>query len=357
MGLKVSASITEAVLFRGPRRKVKNYPVVTVDGEFIQVGTSMKYLGVMLDSRMTFRTHFEYIEGKMSKVSRALGRLMPNLRGPGEVKRRLYANVILSIVLYAAPIWCDALTSARRNREKLDRLMKVMNIRVISAYRTVSLEASSILVRIPPLHLLAATRKRVFIRTTNLRSSGQWTKESANAIREAEALIMFRQWEIHLRKSLLAGVRTRDAILPSLALWLNREHGGISFHATQLSTGHGCFASYLYRIGKVASPVCEHCDSNQEDTAEHTLQVCSAWSENRAALTSAVGVNLDLEIVVRAICECRKSWFAFSRFAKEVMLQKETIEREKEAQEALTRPARRRRRRNRNDDDNASSSQ
>ncbi|KMQ88867.1 reverse transcriptase [Lasius niger] len=271
LGLKVSASKTEAVLFRGPRRKIGNFPVVTVDGEFVQVGTSMKYLGVMLDSRMTFQTHFEYIEGKMSKVARALGRLMPNLRGPGEIKRRLYANVILSIVLYAAPIWCDALTSARRNREKLDRLMKVMNICVISAYRTVSLEASSILARIPPLHLLAATRRRVYLRTTDLRNSGQWTKESANAIREAETLIMTRQWEIHLRKPLLAGARTRDAILPSLALWLSREHGGITFHATQLLTGHGCFASYLHRIGKVASPVCEHCDYNQEDTAEHTL--------------------------------------------------------------------------------------
>ncbi|CAL1671844.1 unnamed protein product [Lasius platythorax] len=71
--------------------------------------------------------------------------------------------------------------------------MKVMNIRVISAYRTVSLEASSILARIPLLHLLAATRKRVFIRTTDLRNSDQWTNESANAIREAETLIMHRQ--------------------------------------------------------------------------------------------------------------------------------------------------------------------
>ncbi|CAL1672535.1 unnamed protein product [Lasius platythorax] len=134
------------------------------------------------------------------------------------------------------------------------------------------------------------------------------------------------------------------------------ESGARGHHLSRYPTGHGCFASYLHRIGKVASPVCEHCESNQEDTAEHTLQVCSAWTENRAALTSAVGDNLDLGFVVRAICECRESWFAFSRFAKEVMLQKETIEREKEAQEALTGPTRRRRR-NRNADDNASSSQ
>lgn len=213
--MTVSASKTEAVLFHG-RRNPDNYPIVVVDKEFIQTCTSMKYLVVMLDSRMTFRNHLDYIEKKISKVSRALGRLMPNLRGPKKVKRKLYANVILSIVLYAAPIWCDALTTSWKNKTKLDRLMKIMNIRVISAYGIVSLEASSILARIPPLHLLVATRKRVFMRTTDLRNSDQWT-ESAIAIREAETLIMNRQGEIHLRKPLLAGVRTRDAVLPNLA--------------------------------------------------------------------------------------------------------------------------------------------
>lgn len=162
---------------------------------------------------------------------------------------------------------------------------------------------------------------------------------------------MHRQWEIHLRKPLLAKARARDAVLPNFALWLKRKHGGIAFHATQLLMGHGCFGSYLYRSGKVASSVCEHCDSNREDTAEHTLQICSAWSKNRAALTSAIGINLDLTSVTRAICEKQESWFAFSRFAKEVMLTKETLEREKQAQEALTRTARRRRR---NRDDNVS---
>ncbi|KMQ93689.1 reverse transcriptase [Lasius niger] len=229
LGLTVSASKTEAVLFHRRKRRMDNLqPIVIVDGECIQTGASMRYLGVMLDSKMTFKAHFDFVEGKISRVSRALGRLMPNLRGPGEVKRRLYANVILSVALYGAPIWCDALTASRRNREKLDRLIKVMNLRVISAYRTVSLEALSIIARIPPLHFLAATRKRVYIRTMDLRNSDLWTKESATAIRKAETLIMRRQWEIRLSKPLLAGARIRDAVLPNFAAWLNRKHGGVA---------------------------------------------------------------------------------------------------------------------------------
>ncbi|KMQ90265.1 reverse transcriptase [Lasius niger] len=64
------------------------------------------------------------------------------------------------------------------------------------------------------------------------------------------------------------------------------------------------------------TPVCEHCDFNQIDTAEHTLQDCRAWSANREALTGIIGDNLDLEIVTRAICEKQEAWFAFSQFAK-----------------------------------------
>jgi len=63
----------------------------------------MKYLGVLLDCKLNFKQHFKYIDEKVGKVTRALGRLMPNLRGPSEKKRRLYAGIIASVVLYAAP--------------------------------------------------------------------------------------------------------------------------------------------------------------------------------------------------------------------------------------------------------------
>ncbi|KMQ90129.1 reverse transcriptase [Lasius niger] len=52
----------------------------------------MKYLGVFIDSRWSFEDHFSYVADKVSKVTRALGRLMPNLRGPREDKRNLYSK-------------------------------------------------------------------------------------------------------------------------------------------------------------------------------------------------------------------------------------------------------------------------
>jgi len=95
---------TEAILFRGRRRLDYTDPLIRVRGAFIRVSPYIKYLGVMLDTKLNFKHHFQYVDGKIGKVTRALGKLMPNLRGPIEKKRRLYASIIEAVALYAAPI-------------------------------------------------------------------------------------------------------------------------------------------------------------------------------------------------------------------------------------------------------------
>jgi len=110
LGLQVAEAKTEAVLFC--RRKPVDMPSVRVGKVDIPVGSFMKYLGVMVDSSWNFRPHFQYIEVKANKVVRALSKIMPNLRGPGERRRRLFATVVMSVVMYAPPIWSDAFSSA-----------------------------------------------------------------------------------------------------------------------------------------------------------------------------------------------------------------------------------------------------
>jgi len=80
-------------------------PSVKVGSIDIQVGDSMRYLGVIVHSAWSFRNHFEYVENKIVKIIRALSRLMLNLRGPGERKRQLYVKVLTSVAMYAAPVW------------------------------------------------------------------------------------------------------------------------------------------------------------------------------------------------------------------------------------------------------------
>lgn len=112
LGLTIAAEKTEAVFFHGKRRKPRSMPVLCIDNTLITASSSIKYLGVVIDSSRSFLDHFNYIEAKAVKMSRALFCLMLNLRGPYENKRRLYASVLTSVVTYAAPVWCDALSRA-----------------------------------------------------------------------------------------------------------------------------------------------------------------------------------------------------------------------------------------------------
>lgn len=112
---------------------------------------------------------------------------------------------------------------------------------------------------------------------------------------------------------------------------MNRVHGSLTFHLTQILTGHGCFGTFLFRIGKVTSPVCEHCASGEADSAEHTLQSCIAWDLERTELVSVVGANLTLAGVIEEISLSRDAWGAFSHFAGVVMRKKEEAERRKQS--------------------------
>lgn len=328
LGLKVSPSKTEVVLFYG-RTRPKEVAKVTVEGETIVAKDCMKYLGIILDNRLNFKEHFRYIEKKTTKVVRALSGLMPNLKGPGEHKRRLYANVVTSVLTYGAPVWSDALGACKKNQAPLRRLSRTLAVRVVSAYRTISYEAATLLARMPPLPLLARLRKRVYYRLKDLHRKGEWSRETEKEIRAGEELLLRRQWQIHLNDAGLAGARTRDAIRPVLDEWIDRKQGSMVFHLTQLLSGHGCFNAYLYKIKKIEDPTCSHCRTDP-DTAEHTLQDCVAWLEEREELQRWVGQELSLGEVIKSVVRDTKAWEALTRFAQSVMRNKEEAERERE---------------------------
>lgn len=107
LGLNVAPQKTTATLFY---RGHKILPPVTVNilDEPIVTGDTFKYLGIMFDRRLTFKSHFLYMEEKAARVKRQLWKIMPNLRSLSETKRRLYVNVIHSVLLYAAPVWSEA---------------------------------------------------------------------------------------------------------------------------------------------------------------------------------------------------------------------------------------------------------
>lgn len=62
-----------------------------------------------------------------------LGRLMANKKGPSEKKRRLYSNVINSIVLYGAPIWAEEAGNTPKIVQSIRSVQRRASLRVIRA--------------------------------------------------------------------------------------------------------------------------------------------------------------------------------------------------------------------------------
>lgn len=108
--IEVNPEKSQAVLFHrgrnwGDRYAVSNYPI-TMFGQPIPWVSSAKYLGVILDRRLTFRPHLSAVR---KRARQALGRLH-SLVGPKSKlslrnKVRLYTTCIRPIMTYASPVF------------------------------------------------------------------------------------------------------------------------------------------------------------------------------------------------------------------------------------------------------------
>lgn len=340
LGLKVALEKTEALCFYGPRKRPPAGATIMVDGAAIEVGSRMKYLGLVLDRRWDFREHFRLLAPKLIGTAAALGSLLPNVGGPNVGCRRLYMGVVRSMALYGAPIWVDALSA--QNRAQLRRPQRVMAQRVIRGYRTVGHEAACLLAGSPPWDLEAEVLAVVYARKAETRARGRaapfevverWRREARRAL--------LVRWEWRLQAP-TAGVRLVEAVRPHLRKWVDRKRGVLTFRLVQVLTGHGCFGQYLCRIaGREPTAVCHECGCG-EDTAQHTLAECPQWASERASLVAVVGADLSLPAVVSAMVGGQRSWEAMVSFCDAVMSQKEASERERE-DDPLSHPTRRRR--------------
>ena len=337
LGLKVALDKSEAVCFHGPRKAPPPGAQITVGGVHIGIEKNIKYLGLILDSRWNFQEHFRRLEPKLMGAAAALGRLLPNVGGPSVACRRLYTGVVRSMALYGAPVWADTL--GRQNVAHLRRPQRAMATRVIRGYRTISTEAACVMAGTIPWDLDARALASIYF----------WREEAHDQVPAAREVARRREefrdaalevWEDRLDRP-SAGLRTIEAIRPVLRQWLDRPHGVMTFWATQVLSGHGCFGRYLCRIAREPTEACHHCDSSPRDDAQHTLEACPAWAEERSSLCAAIGNDLSLPGVVRAMVGSDQAWRAVQTFCRTVMRQKEAAERLRE--EVSAQPQRRRR--------------
>ncbi|KAG6460908.1 hypothetical protein O3G_MSEX012296 [Manduca sexta] len=147
--LTFGAPKTQAIAFT-PRAKSAG---LVMDGHRIVFGREIKVLGVIIDEKLTFHKHIQYVIEKTRKIFNKLCLyIKPTWGAHTDNVKTIYKHVIEPIVTYAAGIWGQAALK-KVNSKLLLSMQRGFALKAIRAFRTVSTTAALALAQFTPLDL------------------------------------------------------------------------------------------------------------------------------------------------------------------------------------------------------------
>ena len=288
---------------------------IDVRGTAVPYSRSIKHLGVLVHDNLSWLPHVTAVTQRADQIAQAVGRLMPNHRGPKMSKSRLLAAVADSVMRYAAPVWHEALNT-RECRRLLERVQRKSAIAVARTFRTVRYETTVLLAGLLPICRAIREDTRVHSRR-GTGSSAQLRKEERDrTIAEWQAT-----WNSNAASHQASGyIRWAHRLIPDIGAWQSRKHGEVNFHLSLIITGHGFFREYLADMKFTSSPDCTHCPGVRE-SAEHAMFSCPRFADVRERLMNGVNPNT----LLAHMLESQQNWSNVCEAAQQItsVLQRE----------------------------------
>ena len=312
-GLELSLHKCEAMVIT--KTRTHNEMNITINGHKVETKNQIKYLGIQLDSKWSFRHHAKETSVKASKVSQNLSRILPNISAAKWRKRILYSNVVHAILLYGAPMWAHDMSAS--GWEEMKKVQRRICLRTASAYQTVSGDAIAVISGVAPLDITAKDRSDRY-NDRREPGNGRTTEDPMSTWQ--------RRWDESTKG------RWTHTLIRDIKPWVQRKHGEINFHLTQILSNHGCFGNYLnkYAKNKYASAECWYC-GDQTDDAHHTFFKCDAWYALRNNAETHLETNLTPGNLVATMLSSKRNWDIVNELAHNIMSRKEAEERRRQA--------------------------
>lgn len=302
-GLALALAKTEIVILT--KRRINTILPLMVGEERVETKPAAKYLGVMIDSKLTFGKQLRRAAEKAAAMVANLSRIMANTHGPSSSKRRLLMTTVQSVLLYGAEIWGGQMR-LELYRRGLASVQRRAALRVACAYRTVSEAAVLVIAGVIPIGLLAMEREAIYRRKAEIGRARAAEEERARTMGKWQ-----ESWDNEPKG------RWTARLLPRIEPWVSRKHGEVNYHLTQLLSGHGCFRSYLHRVGRAETPECPYCGSGRDD-AEHALFHCGRWADGRAAVEEVLG-RLSPDNVMGHMLEGEEKWRLVAEYVENTL--------------------------------------
>jgi hypothetical protein len=278
--LSISEEKTVVMMNKSPPRVHHRDIRLRIGTKYIQMVKNYKYLGVVIDPKLTFESNAAYATTKARRIIMALRRKVSRHWGQNSVTalRTIYRGAIIPVLTYASRIWIDRMNLTKVRRKYLS--IYGLAARLVSqSYASVSTDAAGVLAGILPIDLeiemhnctreLRQGRSAMF--RDELITPGMFDSV-AHAARymsiKAEDIWQER-WEISTKG------RITFELLPRVSTNLT-DLPNTNFIKTQVLTGHGEFGCHLHRIGKRDDDLCETCENARDDPL-HRILDCPSY--------------------------------------------------------------------------------
>ena len=182
-------------------------------------------------------------------------------------------------------------------------------MRVISGYRTISMEAAAVIAGMTPI----CNKLEEDVACYEMKLQGIATVEEA---RKQAGRLSAEKWQREWDKT--ENGRWTHRLIPDISKWINRKHGEVNFHLTQFLSGHGSFRKYLHKFGKADSPLSCACHKIEE-TAEHIFFVCPKFEEKRRRWMAACGKQMTVESIIDEMYTDVDCWNETDKLVREIL--------------------------------------
>lgn len=150
--LGVNPLKTQIVRFTN-KQKLDTLPELCLDGQPLQLSEIVKYLGIWLDSKLTWRKQLEEAVNRARAVFWTLKGCFGSSWGlPPQTLRWLYVTVMRPTLAYGSVVWWRR-AQLLKSQTDLSKFQRLLGIAATGAIRSTPSKALDVLLDLPPLHL------------------------------------------------------------------------------------------------------------------------------------------------------------------------------------------------------------